>query len=169
MAEFDGRKTSDCQESFIESPNAKTNLRDREAYIFSMYNATNSSVGGGMARHIVEMPVRIPSGTKPIDLYLKAYEPTSWKLVGATERVEAVHMFGYHCQMVTGHSPNTKINVSSYEQGYTEFYRDLSDLSHSGDTEFLWILRVFVSSDMARMFHSYDRECLGDFVASPNP
>lgn len=167
VAAFDGAKSSKCTEPFIESINQKIDLRDKEAYLFSMYNATNSSHGPGTERHIVEMPIIIPSGTKPVELYLKAYEPTSWKLTGAVERVTAVRAFGYHCQMVTGAPANAEIHVSSYEQGYSSFHRDLRDMANSGDTDFLFILRVFVSSDMARMFHSYDRECLGEFVASP--
>lgn len=102
-----------------------------ENYVFGVYNATDASHGPGKVRKMAEMKIMIPPGAKPVNLFLFAYEPTIWTIVGAANRVDSVNVQGYHCQTVKNLPKSADALVSYVADGGLNKRYSVTNGSHA--------------------------------------
>lgn len=69
-------------------------------------------------RTVGETEIAISSGSEPVYLALKAYEPTKFKITGEVSRVQGVFVTGYHCHSVEG-VDSSKVMINTYGQSST--------------------------------------------------
>lgn len=149
-----------CESSGTTISRNQGSSSDAELYVFGMYNV--SSETHDVNKHYMsKMDVYIPAGKNRVHLVLSAYEPTTWLLSGATDRVDSVSIVGNHCQQMTGVS-ESKVEIRDADRGLSVTLINESNLKSVMEAaEQRYSVRV------TKAQYSYDGICIGRFVASP--